>query len=155
MFKHILIPTDGSPLSNEAVEVGVQMAKALGARVTGFFAAPAATPIIYAHFLPVGYMAPEEHAKIIERAATEYLAIVERAASQAGVPCELVHVTSDFPGDAIVEMAQEKGCDMIFISSHGHRGRRGTSLGSQTQKVAGQSTVTVVIYRNEAATTEP
>src|SRR5687768_15472687 len=105
MWKHILIPTDGSALSNEAAVAGVQLAKALGARVTGFFAAPAATPIVYSHFLPVGYMAPEEHAQMIEKAAQQYLETIGNAARQAGVPCDLVHVTSDFPADAIVEMA--------------------------------------------------
>jgi nucleotide-binding universal stress UspA family protein len=151
MFKNILIPTDGSALSNEAAAAGVQLAKALGARVTGFFAAPAATPIVYSHFLPVGYMAPEEHAQMIEKAAQQYLATIGNAARQAGVPCDLVHVTSDFPADAIVEMAEERACDVIFIASHGLRGRRGPSLGSETQKVAGQAAVPVVIYRNQAA----
>jgi nucleotide-binding universal stress UspA family protein len=151
MFKHILIPTDGSALSNEAAAAGVQLAKALGARVTGFFAAPAATPIVYSHFLPVGYMPPEEHAQLIEKAAEQYLSVVATAARNAGVPCEVVHVTSDFPADAIVDMAEDKGCDVIFIASHGQRGRRGPTLGSETQKVAGQSSVPVVIYRNEAS----
>lgn len=155
MFKHILIPTDGSPLANEAAVAGVQLAKALGARVTGFFAAPAATPIVYAHFLPVGYMAPEEHAKLIEKAARHYLLVVENAARQAGVPFELVHVTSDFAADAIVDMARDKGCDAIFIASHGERGRRGPRLGSQTQKVADQAGIPVVIYRNESASAQP
>ena len=151
MFKHMLIPTDGSALSNESAAAGVQLAKALGARVTGFFAAPAATPIVYSHFLPVGYMPPEEHAQLIEKAAQQNLALIGEAARMAGVPCELVHVTSDFPADSIIEMAQAKGCDVIFIASHGHRGRRGPTLGSETQKVAGQAAVPVVIYRNESA----
>ena len=126
MFKHFLIPTDGSPLSTEAAEAGVKLAKALGARVTGFFAAPAPTPVIYSHFLPVGYMPPEEHARMIEDTAQQYLSVIENAARAAGVPCEVLHETNDFPADAIIETAREKGCDAIFISSHGHRGRRRT-----------------------------
>jgi len=151
MFKHFLIPTDGSPLSTEAAEAGVKLAKALGARVTGFFAAPAPTPIIYSHFLPVGYMPPEEHARMIEDAAQKCLSVIENAARAAGVPCEVLHETNDFPADAIVETAREKGCDVIFISSHGHRARRGPMLGSETQKVANHATIPVVIYRVEAA----
>ena len=87
MFKQILIPTDGSALSNEAAEAGVQLAKTLGALVTGFFAAPAPTPVIYSHFLPVGYMPPEEHAALIEKTARQYLSVIENAARAAGVPC--------------------------------------------------------------------
>jgi len=151
MFKHILIPTDGSDLSNEAVEAGVRLAKALGARVTGYFAAPAPTPVVYSDFLPVGYMPPEEHARLIEEAAQRYLSVVENAASKAGVACEVVHTTNEYPADAILEIANQKGCDVIFIASHGHRGRRGPLLGSETQKVANEATIPVVIYRVEAA----
>ena len=152
MFKHILIPTDGSAISNEAARAGVQLAKALGARVTGYFAAPAPTPIVYSHHLPVGFMSPEDHAKLIEKTASQNLSVIERAAKAAGVAVEVVHETSEFPADAIVEAADRLGCDVIFMSSHGHRGRRGPMLGSETQKVANYANVPVVIYRVEAAT---
>jgi nucleotide-binding universal stress UspA family protein len=147
MFRHILLPTDGSALSNEAVRAGVGLAKALGARVTGFFAAPAPTPVIYSHFLPVGLISLQEHARLIERAANEYLSVVEKVARSAGVPCDLVHETTDFPADAIIEMAHKRNCDCIFMSSHGRRGRRGALLGSETFKVASAAHVPVVIYR--------
>lgn len=151
MFKHILIPTDGSALSNQAAHAAVELAKALGARVTGFFAAPAPTPLVYSHFMPVAIMSPEEHAKLIEDAATQYLSVIESAARAAGVPCQVLHETSDFPADAILETAREQGCDCIFMASHGRRKRRGTTLGSETQKVAGEAGVPVVVYRVEAA----
>jgi nucleotide-binding universal stress UspA family protein len=151
MFKHILVPTDGSDISDEAAKAGVRLAHALGARVTGFFAAPAPTPIVYSHFLPVGYMTPDEHGKLIERTATKYLGVIERAARAAGVQCQVMHKTSDFPADAIVEAAREQGCDCIFMASHGRHTRRGPALGSETQKVASEASVPVVIYRVEAA----
>ena len=152
MFKHILIPTDGSAISNESARAGVQLAKALGARVTGYFAAPAPTPIVYSHHLPVGFMSPEENAKLIEKTATQNLSVIERAAKSAGVAVDVVHETSDFPADSIVEAADRLGCDAIFMASHGHRGRRGPMLGSETQKVANHANVPVVIWRVEAAT---
>jgi nucleotide-binding universal stress UspA family protein len=151
MFSHILIPTDGSHISQEAARAGVRLAKALGARVTGFFAAPAPTPIVYANFIPVGLISPEEHAKLIENTARQYLAVIERAARDAGVPCEVLHHTNDFPAEAIIAAAREKGCDCIFMASHGRSGRRGPLLGSETQKVVNQASVPVVIYRVEAA----
>lgn len=152
MFKHILIPTDGSALANESAEAGVEFARALGARVTGFFAAPPATPLVYSHFLPVGYMPPEEHAALIERAAHQHLAVIEKAAKAAGVTYDLAHETNDYPADAIVETAREKGCDAIFIASHGHHGRRGPLLGSITRKVLGSAPMPVIVYRNESVT---
>jgi nucleotide-binding universal stress UspA family protein len=151
MFKHILIPTDGSHISQESARAAVALAKALGARVTGFFAAPAPTPIVYANFIPVGFMSPQEHAKLIEKTATQYLSFIERAAQEAGVACEVAHHTNDFPAEAIIEAARAHGCDCIFMASHGRSGRRGPTLGSETQKVANQAPVPVVIYRVEAA----
>jgi nucleotide-binding universal stress UspA family protein len=151
MFKHILIPTDGSDISNEAAAAGIELAKALGARVTGFFAAPAPTPIVYSGMLPVGIVSPEEHAKLIERTANQYLGAIEKAARAQGVPCQVLHKTNDFPADAIVDAASEQGCDCIFMASHGRHTRRGAALGSETLKVATEAGVPVVIYRVGAA----
>jgi nucleotide-binding universal stress UspA family protein len=134
MFKHILIPTDGSDISNEAARAGVELARALGARVTGFFAAPAPTPIIYSHFLPVGLTSPEEHARIIEQAAAQYLGVVENAARAAGVPCQVLHRTNDFPAEAILDTADEQGCDCIFIASHGRRGAAARASAARRRK---------------------
>ena len=90
---------------------------------------------------------------MIEETAVKYLSVLEDAALKAGVEYELVHVTNDFPAEAIVDMAQKKACDVIFIASHGRRASRGPMLGSETQKVTSQAAIPVVIYRNEAATT--
>jgi nucleotide-binding universal stress UspA family protein len=148
MFKHLLLPTDGSKLSSEAAEAGVRLAKALGARVTGLFAAPPATPIIYKAMLPVGYASPEEHKRMIEQAARSYLGAIEKAASAAGVRCETVTVTSDFPADAILATAKKRRCDLVFMASHGRRGlRRSSLLGSETQKVLSNGNLPVLVFR--------
>ncbi len=147
MYKHILIPTDGSPASARAAKAGIKLAGAVGARVTAFFAAPTPTPVIYDGVLPVGYMPPDRHAEIIERAATKYLGAIARLAKAAGVPCEAVHVTSDFPADAILETAKRRKCDAIFMASHGRRGLSAVLLGSETQKVLTHSKIPVIVYR--------
>ncbi len=147
MFKNILIPTDGSPLSQKAVVQGVALAKAVGAKVTAFFAAPPATPIVYRNNLPVGYTTPGEHEKMIEKTAARYLEFVERAAKKARVPCETVHVTSDYPEDDILKVAQKKKCDLIVMATHGQGGLRGVFIGSVTQKVLNQSKIPVMVLR--------
>lgn len=148
MFKHILIPTDGTKLSNEAAQAGVQLARALGARVTGFFAAPPATPIIYKTLLPVGYASPPDHQAMIRKAAQTCLGVIERAARAAGVPCEVVSLTSHFPADDILATAKERGCDLVFMASHGRRGlRRNSLLGSETQKVLSRAPIPVLVHR--------
>ncbi len=114
MFKHILIPTDGSELSRRAVLAGVRLARALGAKVTGLFAAPAATPIVYRDLLPVGYGTPQQNAVLIKRAARHHLDVVARAAKAAGVRCETVSVIDDYPADAILMQAKKRRCDLLF-----------------------------------------
>jgi nucleotide-binding universal stress UspA family protein len=148
MFKHILIPTDGSPLSRAAAEAGIKLAQGLAARVTGFFAAPAPTPVIYQGAIPVGLTTMEKHRKIIEKTARGYLAAIEKAANAAGVQYEGVTLTSDFPADAIVETAKKRKCDLIFMASHARHGINEILLGSQTRKVLAQSPVPVLVYRN-------
>ena len=147
MYKHILLPTDGSALARGAVRAGIKLAKSLGAKVTGFYAAPPASPLDFRGLLPVGYVDPAEHARLIERAAARHLAVIEKAAKVAGVRCKLEHVTDDFPADAIVSAAKRNKCDLIFMASHGHHGFTSSLLGSQSLKVLAQSKVAVLIHR--------
>jgi nucleotide-binding universal stress UspA family protein len=147
MYKHILLPTDGSPLSTAAAKAGVRLARRLGARVTGLFAAPPATPLIYRSVLPVGYATPRQHERMIRAAAQRHLDTIERAARKAGVPCKAVQVTSDFPADAILATAKKYRCDLLVMASHSRRGLRGVLLGSETQKVLARSSTPVLVYR--------
>jgi len=147
MFKHILVPTDGSKLASESAQAAVRLAAALGARVTAFFAAPPPTPIIFKSLRPVGYATPREHEKMTQKAADSYLGAVEKAAAAAGVPCERLTVTNDYPADAIVAAAKKRRCDLIFMASHGRRGFHDSRLGSETQKVLSDSPIPVLVYR--------
>lgn len=149
MYKHILIPTDGSALAREAVLAGLKLARKLGARVTGFYAAPPPMPIEYRGLFPIGYADadPAERARAIEKAAARHLEVIEKAARAAGVRCKVEHVTDDFPADAIVAAARRNHCDLIFMGSHGRHGFRSSLLGSQTQKVLSKSKIPVLVHR--------
>ncbi len=147
MFKHILIPTDGSALSRAAAAAGIELAAKIGARVTGLFAAPAPTPIVYRGLLPVGYMTPDEHEELTRRAAKKYLDTIDALARRAGVKCESVSVTDEYPAHAILETARKRRCDLIFMASHGRRGISGALLGSETQKVLHEGRIPVLVYR--------
>ena len=147
MYKHILVPTDGSPLSRSASLAAVKFATALGARITGLFAAPAATPLEYRGLLPVGIRTPQENAAMIEKAAQRYLEGIEKAATAAGVRYQPVHVTSDFPADSILKAAKKHKCDLIYMASHGRRGIKGMLLGSVTQKVLAHADISVLVHR--------
>jgi nucleotide-binding universal stress UspA family protein len=146
MFKNILIPTDGSDLAQRAATQGVELAKALGAKVTAFYAAPPATPIIYRDHLPAGYATPAEHQEMIDELAAKHLAFVEQTAGKAGVPCETVRTVSDYPHEDILKVARDKSCDAIVMGSHGSGGLRGVFIGSVTQKVLNQTKIPVVVF---------
>ncbi len=147
MYKHILIPTDGSKLSSRAVQQGVAIARAVGARVSGLFVAPAPTPLLFKGLVPVRHLQPEEHAALTAKAAARYLGEIEAAAQAAGVPCECVTIEGEFPAEAIVKVAAKRKCDLIVMASHGRRGVTGILLGSETQKVLILAKVPVLVCR--------
>ena len=146
MYKHILLPTDGSPQSRKAIAGGIALAKAIGAKVTGIFAAPPATPIVYRNHLPAGFTTMADHKRMIEESAARYLGIIEQAAKKAGVPCEVITVTSDYPADTILATAKKKKCDLIVMATHGRRGISGVLLGSETQRVVTHAKIPVLVY---------
>ena len=147
MYKNILVPTDGSPLSRSAIAAAVKLAKSIGAKVTAVSAAPPPTPLVYKKLLPVGYGTSTAHAAAIRKSSELYLGIVEKDAKAAKVPYKLISTTSDFPADVILATAKKEKCDLIFIASHGRRGLSRALLGSQTQKVIAASTIPVFVHR--------
>src|SRR3990167_5640983 len=114
MFKHVLIPTDGSELSQKAIRIGVELAKFHGARVTGVHAIPDYHLMIAYEgaFDPVTEERIEKEARV---RAENYLDFIRKTAAAAGVPCETVCETSDHPYDAIIKTADAKGCDLILL----------------------------------------
>ena len=147
MYKHILIPTDGSRLSTRAVQHGIAIARATGARVTGLFVAPAPTPLLFKGLVPVRHLQPQEHAALTAKAAQRFLGEIEAAAGLSGVPCECVTIEGDFPAEAILKTAAKRKCDLIVMASHGRRGISGVLLGSETQKVLTLAKVPVLVCR--------
>jgi len=143
MFKHILLPTDGSPLSEEAIRKGVQFAKSINAKVTGFYALPEFHIVTYRTDMLEDTRA--SFAKDSQAQAQKYLGVIEKLAKEAGVACEIVQATSDHPYEAILKTAQEKGCDLIVMASHGRRGVRGLLLGSETQNVLTHTKLPVLV----------
>ena len=129
MFKHLLIPTDGSELSEAAIQAGVQFAKSINAKVTVFYA------------IPIDFV------KDGKARADRFLAVIMQAAKAADVPCETVVRTSDQPYEAIIATATEKGCDLIMMASHGRRGVQAFLIGSETQKVLTHSKIPVLVFR--------
>jgi nucleotide-binding universal stress UspA family protein len=89
----------------------------------------------------------EQFAQDAKAQARRLLAVIENAAKEAGVSCDTACTTSDQPYEAIIEIAKEKGCDLIAMASHGRKGVRGLLLGSETQKVLTHSLIPVLVFR--------
>ena len=147
MFKHILVPTDGSQLSVETVRRAISFASESGARITFFYAKPDYPVAFYGEGALIDPTTPEKFAEMAERQAQEILAKAEAAAKDAGVACSSVAAVSDVPFQAIIDAASNVGCDLIFMASHGRRGISGLLLGSETQKVLTHSAIPVLVYR--------
>ena len=145
MFKHILLPTDGSELSNAAIQEGVRFAKIIGAKVTGLCVMPQQHPFYYETEIPMSAL--EEAAKRYKELAGGYLAAISKAAKEGGVACEVVFEVNDMPYETIIRTAEQKGCDLIMMASHGRRGVKALLIGSETQKVLTHSKVPVLVYR--------
>ncbi len=149
MFTNILIPTDGSELSEQAAHAGIGLAKALQARITALHVV--IPPHIYS--LEMGMMPPldqrlEEEAEKAARAAGEiYLDHICAAATAADLACERLLVKDNDPWKGIVETAQTKKCDLIIMGAHGRRGLSAFMLGSVTNKVLSHSKIPVLVYR--------
>ena len=151
MYKNILLPTDGSELSEDAIKSGISLAKFLNARVTGLYVIPKPTAgDIWDVWAPEnteeGRMFRTKFQASFECIATRYISVIENAAKEAGVPCECIYVTGEYPSDEIIKAAEGKGCDLIFMASHGKRGI-GSILGSVTTKVLASSKISVLVHR--------
>jgi nucleotide-binding universal stress UspA family protein len=147
MFKHILVPTDGSELSKATATRAISFAKEAGARVTVFFAKPEYPIAYFGEGALIDPTTPEKFAELADEQASEYLGEVKKQCDAAGVECTTIAATSDVPYQAIIDAAEEAGCDLIFMASHGRRGFSGFLLGSETNKVLTHSKVPVLVYR--------
>ena len=146
MFKHILVPTDGSPLSERAVHGAIALAKENGARITALFAEPE----FHAYFvegLAIDATVWQKTADLVEAETTKVLGFVEEACKAANVPCTKLAIRTLVPYEAIIDAAEKGGCDLIFMASHGRRGLNALLLGSETVKVLTHSTIPVLVYR--------
>ena len=145
MFKQILLPTDGSELSERAVLAGVSFAKDVGAQVVGFTALPDfRTLTADAEMLAT---TEDEYLATSEARGAKVLGVVEHAARSAGVPYSSLIARSNQPYEAILQAAREHGCDLIVMASHGRHDITGKLLGSETQKVLVHSAIPVLVYR--------
>jgi nucleotide-binding universal stress UspA family protein len=145
MYHHILIPTDGSPLSAAAVEKTMAFARHAGAKVT---MVTVTEPFHVFSVDPEQLSGTEpEYLQHAKEQAARHLGDAELIAKRFGVHCETVQVEHVHPYQAIIDVAAKKGCDLIAMASHGRRGVAALVLGSETTKVLTHSKLPVLVYR--------
>ena len=147
MFKHILIPTDGSELSDKAISAGIEFAREVRARVTGFTAVPEYRVPSQVELMSRHGQSLEQYERAARVQAEAALQKIADRARAAGVAYDAEYVQSDQPYEAIVRTALKCGCDLIFMASHGRRGMSALLHGSQTQGVLTHSAIPTLVYR--------
>ena len=148
MYKHILLPTDGSKLSDRSVQRGIELAAALGARVTSVHVIPEFRMMADESFaLPTSADLKKRYDRESKARAEKMLAKIDGRAAEAGVKHSGVAVMADVPYEQIIETARKSKCDLIVMASHGRRGLSGLLLGSETSKVLMHSKIPVLVIR--------
>lgn len=147
MFKHILLPTDGSKLSNKAVKRGIDLARKSRARLTAIHVVPEFNMMVDEGITPI-YPALKKRLEFESRArAQKMLDAIARQARARGVRCSTLSVASDLPYQKIIAAARKGKCDLILMASHGRRGLSSVLLGSETAKVLLHSKIPVLVVR--------
>ncbi|MEA5417527.1 universal stress protein [Synechococcus sp. BA-132 BA5] len=156
MFRHLLVPTDGSDLSDGTIRRAVSFARETGATIT------------FLHVLANLAMPPQASLYgdpvLLDPAVVERFGQAERAyatgllerargmAEEAGVRCDTAVGEHPVVYEAIIEAASRHGCDLIFMASHGRRGLAGLLLGSETQRVLTHTDLPVLVFRRPEPT---
>ena len=147
MFKHILVPSDGSEFSQAAARQAVDFAKGIGARITAIYVKPPHPVHYYVEGVEFNLPSPNRYDELDEQDAQRILGFVAGLCQEASVPFDKVSLTSDVVHDAIINAASKRGCDLICMASHGRRGLSALLLGSETTKVLTHSKIPVLVLR--------
>jgi nucleotide-binding universal stress UspA family protein len=147
MYKHILIPTDGSDVAEKAVAAGIDYAREAKARVTLFTAVPEYEPPSEAQVFARRVVSMADHARNSEKAANGILAHAIKVARDAGLEFATDFTQSNQPWQAIIEAAKRHGCDAIFMASHGRTGLSRLVHGSQTIDVLTHTDIPTLVVR--------
>ena len=147
MFKHLLLPTDGSKLSAVAVERGIAFAKETGAHITLVHVMPEYVVDAFVEFPSAAQASFNDFMKASEETAKSILGAAQAQAKAAGVTSDTVAIRHGQPWKAIIDVAGGRACDLIFMASHGRRGLSALVLGSETHKVLTHSSIPVLVFR--------
>jgi len=146
MFKHILMPTDGSEHSERAIKRGIELAKLCKAKVTGIHVVPD-YHMMLAYDGAFDSVTDEKIQKEAQQNAARFLDFVKTSAAAANVPCDTVVTTNVHPYDAIVNTANDRGCDLIVMTARYRKGLARLITGDEATRVLHRASIPVLIFR--------
>jgi nucleotide-binding universal stress UspA family protein len=145
MFKKILVPTDGSPVSEKSARAAIEFAASNGAGVVALSVAQLYPYMLMPEAGAMVDLSAYEEAQ--DQTAQQHVEAVKKMAAAANVACEAIATRGVHPYEEILATASDKQCDAIWIASHGRRGLDKLLLGSETQRVLAHATIPVIVYR--------
>lgn len=149
MFRKLLVPTDGSPLSEKSAKAALAFASATGASVVGLSVAQ-----LYPFMLmpEAGAMVDlSTYEEMQDKSAQQAMQKLREMARDAGVACEVISQRGVHPYEEIIAIAESRDCDLIWMASHGRKGLDKLLLGSETQRVLAHARMPVLVYRDPEA----
>ena len=147
MYKHILIPIDGSATADKAIEAGIEFARSAKAKVTLFTAVPEYQPPGDAELMARRVISIWDHERISRDKAQAILRPAAERLRAAEVECATAYAECNRPHEAIIDAARAHCCDLILMSSHGRRGLSELWYGSETHAVLKHSSIPTLVYR--------
>ena len=147
MYRKILITTDGSTVSKHTACAGVKFAQQMGAEVLALFVAPEYQYPVYVEIIPPAYPSEDDYGEAMRRTGAEHLRSIEHKADACGLRHTSLVAFSDATAQKIVDVAEQHGCDLIFMGSHGRSGWGQLLLGSVTNKVLSHTPIPVLVHR--------
>lgn len=149
MYNRVLIATDGSPLSERAVDTGINLATSLKASVIiATVGAPYAPPLYAGDLVPNNYLTANEHDEKVRTAGQEVLDAAQAKAGKAGLTADTAFEIADEPADGIIKIAKDKKADLIVVASHGRGGLSALLLGSATRRLLSSANIDLLVVRN-------
>lgn len=143
MYKHILIPIDGSAKSDDALECGINWAKTVGAKVTLLHVVPRIPLYAKYDYSGVAYTAFLDE---LEKFGAQLLVLAEDQYADTGVSIN-TKLRQGNPSEEICQEAEEGDCDLIVMGSRGLGEVKGFLLGSVSGKVVRHAHIPVLIVK--------
>jgi nucleotide-binding universal stress UspA family protein len=146
MYKHLLIATDGSERAQRALEMGLGLAKQIGAKATIItITAPLSTMTTGDAVI---FIPPDDYDRGVKEHTDSVMQRALASAKRLEMTCDTLSASDAQPANAIVDAARERGCDLIVVGSHGRSGLARFFLGSETVKILTLATIPVLVHRD-------